>query len=183
MSAISHCHVLFVTSHDSIGVGEDGPTHQSIEQLEALRAMPNLLVMRPCDGKETVGCYKVAVKRNTGPSLLALSRQGGLANLPGTSEDGVTKGGYTVAESEGDGEPDVIIMSTGSEVQIAVEGAKKLREEHNVNPRVVSMVCTDLFDQQPQEYKDKILPPSVTSRVAVEAATPRGWAHYVGLNG
>lgn len=179
MSALSEVGIIFVMTHDSIGLGEDGPTHQPVEHLASFRAMPNILTMRPCDGNETAGCYKIAVENRTRPSMLALSRQG-MNNLPTTSIENVAKGGYTVLEC--DGTPDVIIIGTGSEVHIALDGAKKLAAE-GIKARVVSMVCTELFDEQTQAYKDSVLPPSVRARVVVEAASSFGWQKYAGDKG
>eukprot|EP00192_Tetraselmis_astigmatica_P006811 CAMPEP_0117661716 /NCGR_PEP_ID=MMETSP0804-20121206/7682_1 /TAXON_ID=1074897 /ORGANISM="Tetraselmis astigmatica, Strain CCMP880" /LENGTH=724 /DNA_ID=CAMNT_0005468595 /DNA_START=953 /DNA_END=3127 /DNA_ORIENTATION=+ len=179
MAALSEVGILYVMTHDSIGLGEDGPTHQPVEHLASFRAMPNILTMRPCDGNETAGCYKIGVENRTRPTLMALSRQG-MPNLSTTSIENVTKGGYAVMDCEGT--PDVIIMATGSEVHIAMDGAKMLVEE-GIKARVVSMVCTELFDEQTQEYKDSVLPPSVKARVVVEAATSFGWQKYAGDKG
>ena len=176
MSALSEVGVLYVMTHDSIGLGEDGPTHQPVEHLASFRAMPNLLTMRPCDGNETAGCYKVAMESRTRPTLMALSRQG-MNNLPTSSIANVEKGGYAVKEC--DGTPDVIIMATGSEVHIALDGAAILEGE-GIKARVVSMVCTELFDDQTQAYKDSVLDPAVKARVVVEAASSFGWAKYAG---
>lgn len=179
MSALSEVGILYVMTHDSIGLGEDGPTHQPVEHLASFRCMPNILTMRPCDGNETAGCYKVAVENRKRPTMMALSRQG-MNNLATTSIENVEKGGYAVMECEGT--PDVIIIGTGSEVHIALDGAKKLAAE-GIKVRVVSMVCTELFDEQTQAYKDSVLNPSVTARVVVEAASSFGWAKYAGDKG
>uniref|UniRef100_A0A061SE44 transketolase n=1 Tax=Tetraselmis sp. GSL018 TaxID=582737 RepID=A0A061SE44_9CHLO len=179
MAALSEAGVLFVMTHDSIGLGEDGPTHQPVEHLASFRAMPNILTMRPCDGNETAGCYKVGVDNRTRPTLMALSRQG-MPNLSTTSIDNVAKGGYAVMDCEGT--PDVILIGTGSEVHVAMSAAETLQSEGK-KVRVVSMVCTELFDEQTQAYKDSVLPPSVTARVVVEAGTSFGWSKYVGEKG
>ncbi|DBA71176.1 TPA: hypothetical protein ACH3X2_011575 [Trebouxia sp. C0005] len=187
MSALSRAGTIFVMTHDSIGLGEDGPTHQPIEHLASFRAMPNILMMRPGDGNETAGCYKVAVENNRGinqkgygrPTILALSRQG-VPNLPGTSKEGVEKGGYIV--HGGDGKPDAIIMATGTELGLAVDAAKEL-EKDGKKVRVVSLVSWELFEEQGKEYKDSILPPDVKARVSVEAASTFGWVKYVGFEG
>lgn len=157
MAALSQAGQLFVMTHDSIGLGEDGPTHQPVEQLASFRAMPNILMLRPGDGNETAGAYKVAVENAaavnaTGikrPSVLALSRQG-MPNMDSTSAEGVAKGAYVVAG--GEGTPDVILMATGSELMFAVEAGKKLEGE-GIKARVVSFPCWELFEEQEQSYK------------------------------
>lgn len=179
MSALSEAGVIYVMTHDSIGLGEDGPTHQPVEHLASYRAMPDMLILRPAGGNETAGAYKVAVSNRKRPSTIALSRQN-MPNLPGTSVDGVAKGGYIVHDCQGT--PDVILMGTGSELELAYNAAKELEKEGK-KARVVSMVCWELFEEQPQSYKDSVLPPSITARVSVEAATSFGWAKYLGLKG
>jgi transketolase len=174
-------------THDSIGLGEDGPTHQPIEHLVSFRAMPNMLTMRPGDGNETAGCYKAAVlnaaaQNSVGfkrPSMLALSRQG-MPNYDTTSVVGTMKGGYVI--HGGEGTPDVILIGTGSELMLAMEAAAKL-EAAGKKARVVSMPCTELFDEQTQEYKDSVLLPGVAARVSVEAGSTLGWHKYVGTGG
>ena len=187
MSALSQAGVIYVMTHDSIGLGEDGPTHQPIEHLASFRAMPNMLTMRPGDGNETAGCYKAAVLNAVGdnaagkvrPSTLALSRQG-MPNLPGSSAEKAAKGGYIV--HGGDGTPDVILIGTGSELCMAVDAAKDL-EAAGLKARVVSMPCTELFDEQDKTYRDSVLPPSVKARVSVEAGSTYGWQKYTGDGG
>lgn len=188
MAALSHAGVLFVMTHDSIGLGEDGPTHQPIEHLASFRAMPNILMLRPGDGIETSGAYKVAIENTKGqgvpggkarPSVLALSRQG-MPNQPGTSIEGVAKGAYTI--SGGEGKPDVILIGTGTELQIAVDAGKEL-EGQGKKVRVVSMPSWELFEEQSQEYKDSVFPPDVTARVSIEAGSTFGWLRYVGAGG
>ena len=187
MSALSEAGVIYVMTHDSIGLGEDGPTHQPIEHLVSFRAMPNMLTMRPGDGNETAGCYKAAVlnaaaQNSVGfkrPSMLALSRQG-MPNYDTTSVEGTMKGGYVV--HGGEGTPDVILIGTGSELMLAMEAAVKL-EAAGKKARVVSMPCTELFDEQPQSYKDSVLLPGVAARVSVEAGSTLGWHKYVGTGG
>jgi transketolase len=171
--------VIYVMTHDSIGLGEDGPTHQPVEHLASFRAMPNMLMIRPCAGNETAGAYKVAVANRKRPTTIALSRQG-MDNLPGLSAEGVEKGAYIIKDTEGT--PDVIIMGTGSELQLAWDAAEALAKEGK-KARVVSFPCWELFEEQSAEYKEKVLPPSVTARVAVEAGSSFGWARYLGLNG
>jgi transketolase len=181
LSALSQAGVIYVMTHDSIALGEDGPTHQPVETIASLRAIPNLLVIRPADGNETSGAYKVAVEaaNQNRPTLLALSRQN-LPQLAGSSIDSVAKGAYVLSDSEGT--PDLIIISTGGEVPLCVEAAEKLRAEGK-KVRVVSMPCWELFDAQDAAYRESVLPKAVTKRLAVEAASSFGWCRYVGDNG
>lgn len=181
ISALSEAGVIYVMTHDSIGLGEDGPTHQPIEHLASFRAMPNCLMFRPADGNETAGAYKVAVLKRKTPSILALSRQK-LPQLPGTSIDGVAKGGYTISCNSSNNKPDVILLGTGSELEIADKAGEELRKAGKA-VRVVSMVCWELFDEQSDEYKESVLPSSVTARVSIEAATTFGWGKLVGSKG
>jgi len=175
--------VVYVFTHDSIGLGEDGPTHQPIEQLASLRVMPNLVVLRPADATETAAAWKVALERKDGPTALALSRQ----KLPtidrsqAPSADMVAKGAYVVSEAK-DGKAALILIASGSEVGLAMEAQKKL-EAKGTATRVVSMPSWELFDEQPQEYKDEVLPPDVTARLSIEAGSPVGWEKYVGDKG
>eukprot|EP00270_Netrium_digitus_P008902 TRINITY_DN2693_c0_g1_i2.p1 TRINITY_DN2693_c0_g1~~TRINITY_DN2693_c0_g1_i2.p1 ORF type:complete len:787 (-),score=242.30 TRINITY_DN2693_c0_g1_i2:156-2381(-) len=180
ISALSETRHIYVMTHDSIGLGEDGPTHQPIEHLASFRAMPNILMFRPADGNETAGAYKVAVLNTKRPSVLALSRQK-LPQLVGTSLEGVAKGGYVLTDAP-NGKPDLIFLSTGSELELVEKAAKVLREEGK-GVRVVSMVSWELFEDQSEEYKQSVLPPDVTARVAVEAGSPMGWEKYVGPKG
>jgi transketolase len=181
LSALSLAGSIWVMTHDSIGQGEDGPTHQPIETLASLRAIPNLTVIRPADGNETSGAYKVAIEfsKQNRPSLLAFSRQN-LPNLAGSSVDGVAKGGYTVVDCQGT--PDLILIGTGSEVSLCVSAAEKLAGEGK-KVRVVSMPSTDLFDAQDAAYRESILPKAVTKRMVVEAAASFGWHKYIGIEG
>ena len=175
--------VFYVFTHDSIGVGEDGPTHQPIEHLAALRAIPNLLVVRPADANEVAEAYKIAMQQKNRPTALILTRQ----NLPTLDRAkfapaaGVQKGGYILADAA-DGKPDVIIIGTGSEVSLCVAAYEKLTAE-GVKVRVVSLPCWELFDEQPAEYRDAVLPPNVTCRVAVELGIKQGWEKYIGVSG
>ena len=178
MAALMKIRSIFVYTHDSIGLGEDGPTHQAVEQIPTLRMIPNMSVWRPCDTVETAVAWKLAVERNTGPSTLIFSRQG----LPFQQRDAATianiaKGGYVLKDC--DGTPDAIIIATGSEVGLAVDAAaasdKKIR--------VVSMPSVDIFEAQDAAYKESVLPAAVTARVAVEAAIMDGWWKYVGTQG
>jgi len=179
VSALSEAGIIFVMTHDSIGLGEDGPTHQPIEHLASFRAMPNMLVMRPGDANESSGAYKVAVLNRKRPTLLALSRQA-LPNLEGTSIEGVSKGAYTI--HGGAETPDVIIMATGSELSMAVDAAKEI-DKHGKKARVVSFPCWELFEEQSAEYKASVLPPAVKARVSIEAGSTFGWHKYVGDHG
>ncbi|AFY43319.1 transketolase [Nostoc sp. PCC 7107] len=181
LSALSQAGSIWVMTHDSIGQGEDGPTHQPIETLASLRAIPNLTVIRPADGNETSGAYKVAIERSkqNDPTLLVFSRQN-LPNLAGTSIEGVTKGGYTVVDSEGT--PELIIIGTGSELSLAVTAAEKLIAEGK-KVRVVSLAAWDLFEAQDAAYKESVLPKAVNKRLVVEAASSFGWHKYIGTEG
>lgn len=179
LSALSQAGVIYVMTHDSIGLGEDGPTHQPVETIASLRAIPNLLVIRPADGTETSGAYKVAVEHRQTPTLMAFSRQN-LPNLPGASIEGVAKGAYVVDDC--DGTPDLILIGTGSEVSLCVDAAKELRAA-GTKVRVVSMPCWELFDAQDADYQESVLPKAVTKRLAVEAGITMGWCRYVGAEG
>ncbi|XP_022879243.1 transketolase, chloroplastic-like [Olea europaea var. sylvestris] len=182
LSALSNAGVLYVMTHDSIGLGEDGPTHQPVEQLAGLRAVPHLIVFRPADGNETAGAYKVAVAHRNGPSLVALSRQKVAAHVEGTSEDAVERGGYVISDNSGEDLPDIILIGTGSELCLCEASAGVMRKEGR-RVRVVSLVCWRLFDRQPNEYKEEVLPSRVMKRVSVEAGSPIGWREYVGPEG
>ncbi len=174
---------IFVFTHDSVGLGEDGPTHQPIEMLPALRAVPNLHVIRPADANETAGAWRAALERTTGPSLIVLTRQ----KLPIFAEtvkpfaEGVGRGAYVLRDAP-NGTPDVILIGTGSEVQLAMQAAEQLQGQ-GVQARVVSMPCWETFSAQPQEYRDAVLPPAITARVSVEAASTFGWSRWVGDKG
>ncbi|ACK72438.1 transketolase [Gloeothece citriformis PCC 7424] len=174
LSALSKARVIWVMTHDSIALGEDGPTHQPVEHIGSLRMIPDLLVMRPADGNETSGAYKVAIENRERPTLLALSRQN-LPNLEGSTIDNVSKGAYILSDSEGT--PDLILIGTGGEVPLCVEAAKVLRGEGK-KVRVVSMPCWELFEEQDAAYKESVLPKAVRKRVAVEAGTTFGWCRY-----
>jgi len=183
LSALMEIPVLHIFTHDSIGVGEDGPTHQPVEQLISLRAIPGLLVFRPADANEVVEVWRVVTALRHEPAALVLSRQA-LPTLDRTSyaaASGVARGGYVLAEA-GSGTPDVILLATGSEVHLALAAREEL-EAGGVGARVVSMPCWELFDRQPEQYRDEVLPPSVRARVAVEQASTLGWDRYVGDGG
>ncbi|MCA2618335.1 MULTISPECIES: transketolase [unclassified Microcystis] len=175
LSALSETRVIWVMTHDSIALGEDGPTHQPVEHVASLRAIPNLLVMRPGDGTETSGAYKVAVSETKRPTLLALSRQN-LPNLAGTSLEGVAKGAYIITDCEGT--PDVILIGTGGELYLCDKAAAVLKEAA-IKARVVSMPCWELFEEQSAEYKESVLPKAVKKRLAVEAGSTMGWHRYI----
>ncbi|WP_019005823.1 transketolase [Cohnella laeviribosi] len=183
LAALMKQPVVYVLTHDSIAVGEDGPTHEPIEQLASIRAMPGLTVIRPADGNETSAAWAYAVQNNANPVALVLTRQN-VPILAGTAEkarEGVAKGGYVLSEAA-NGNPQGILIATGSEVQLAVAAQKALAEQ-GVHVRVVSLPSWDLFDKQPQEYKDSVLPKSVKARLAIEMASPFGWERYVGDGG
>ena len=183
LSALMDIPSLWVMTHDSIGLGEDGPTHQPIEQLAALRAVPHLLVFRPADANEVTECWRVALKAQHRPSLLVLSRQA----LPtfdrskGGAATGVERGAYVLAEAEG-GKPDVLLLGTGSEVAMAMTAREQLAKS-GIHARVVSMPCWELFEEQDAAYRESVLPAAVTARVSVEAAAALGWDRYVGPKG
>jgi transketolase len=179
LSALSQAGVIYVMTHDSIGLGEDGPTHQPVETIASLRAIPNLIVIRPCDGTETSGAYKLAVEHRKTPTLIAFSRQN-LPNLPGSSVEGVAKGAYVVDDC--DGTPDLILIGTGSEVSLCVQAAEELRAA-GTQVRVVSMPSWELFEAQEDSYQESVLPKAVTKRLAVEAGIAMGWCRYVGAAG
>jgi transketolase len=183
LSALMEIPSIFVFTHDSIGVGEDGPTHQPIEQLASLRAMPNLVVLRPGDANEVVEAWKVIAKLQHQPAVLVLTRQA-LPTFDRTkygAASGTARGAYVLADAPG-GKPDVILMGTGSEVALCVEAYEKLKTE-GIAARVVSMPSWDIFEKQDAAYKESVLPASVTARVSVEMAATFGWERYVGLKG
>jgi transketolase len=183
LSAIMEIPVIHIFTHDSIGVGEDGPTHQPIEQLISLRAVPHLVVLRPGDANEVVEAWKVIMKFHHQPAALILSRQA-MPTLDRTryaSAAGLEKGAYILADAPG-GKPDLLLLATGTEVGLAVEVYERLKTE-GVKARVVSMPSWELFEQQPQNYREEVIPPAVTARVSVELASTLGWARYVGLRG
>ena len=179
LASVMHLPSIFVFTHDSIGLGEDGPTHQPIEQLAHLRAVPNMYVLRPAGFNETALAWQFAINQTKTPSVFALSRQGlPIWNPEDIPADAVERGAYVLEDAEG-GEPDLILMGTGSELHIAHEAAQILKGEgHKV--RLVSMPCVDRFAEQDQAYRDSVLPPSVRARVSVEAASPLGWHQWVG---
>jgi transketolase len=180
LAALMGLHVVYVFTHDSIGLGEDGPTHQPVEQLAGLRAIPNMTVIRPADANEATEAWRVAIKTPDRPVALVFTRQ----NVPVldrakvASAKGLQQGAYVLADAP-EGKPDVILIASGSEVSLALEAQQKLREQE-VQARVVSMPSWELFDAQPKEYRDSVLLPSVRARLAIEAGAPQGWHRFVG---
>lgn len=181
MAAMSRHPVIFVFTHDSIGLGEDGPTHQPVEHLSSLRAIPKLLVMRPADANETAEAWKFALEYREGPVAMALTRQSVpiLDKKKYNTAEGVAKGAYVLI---GEPEPDVVLLASGSEVQVAIDAHDKLAES-NIKAQVVSMPCWELFEQQPEKYKQAVLPPEVKARVGIEAGVESGWGKYLGDKG
>jgi transketolase len=183
LAALMQTPSIFIFTHDSIGLGEDGPTHQPIEQLAGLRAMPNMIVMRPGDANEVVEAYKVAIQQRHTPTTMVLTRQA-MPTYDRTKfapASGVAKGAYVLIDAEG-GKPDVILIGTGSEVHLCVEAYEKLKAE-GIKARVVSMPSWELFDKQDAAYKESVLPASVAARVSVEMAATLGWERWVGPKG
>jgi len=183
LAALMKLPVTYVWTHDSIGLGEDGPTHQPIEHLASLRAIPNLVVFRPADANEVTEGWRAAIERRDGPTILIFSRQ----PLPIFDRgrfgpaSGASKGAYVLADASA-GPPALILIATGSEVGIAVD-ARELLEAQGHPTRVVSMPSWELFEAQPQSYRDEVLPPAITARVSIEAASPLGWERWVGSQG
>ncbi|MEO5607176.1 MAG: transketolase C-terminal domain-containing protein, partial [Polaromonas sp.] len=180
LAALMGLHGVFVFTHDSIAVGEDGPTHQPVEQLAGLRAMPNLSLIRPGDANETAVAWRVALEASDQPVVLVLTRQ----ELPTLDRekfacaDGLRQGAYVLSDAP-DGKPDLILIASGSEVGLVVAAGRQLAAEH-IATRIVSMPSWDLFNAQPLDYRNAVLPPSVTARLAVEAGASQGWHRYVG---
>ena len=174
---------IYILTHDSIGLGEDGPTHEPVEHLASFRAMPNMTVLRPADATETAVAWEIALTRRKGPVSLVLTRQ----KLPVidrtrfASADNAKKGGYILADAA-DQKPDLILMATGSEVSVILSAYEKLNAE-GIKTRVVSLISWEIFDEQPEEYREQVLPSSVWARISVEAASTFGWSHYVGDRG
>ena len=183
LSALMELPVIYVFTHDSIGVGEDGPTHQPVEQLAALRAIPGLVTLRPADANEVAEAWRCIVRSHHEPVAIILSRQA-LPTLDRSKygpATGLHQGAYVLADAEG-GDPEALLLATGSEVALCVSASETLRSQ-GIRVRVVSMPSWELFERQPQAYRDQVLPPTVTARVAVEQASTLGWARYVGLDG
>jgi len=182
LAALMGLPVVYIMTHDSIGVGEDGPTHQPVEQLAALRSIPGFWTYRPADTRETAAAWVMALSRNDGPTALVLSRQN-LPLLEGAGE-GAYKGAYTLADSKNPatGQPDILLMASGSEVELIVAAAKELQTQ-NIHARVISVPCMEVFNSQPDDYKESVMPKAVRARLAVEAASSFGWHKYTGLDG
>jgi transketolase len=183
LSSLMELPVIYVFTHDSIGVGEDGPTHQPIEQVASLRAIPGLIVLRPADANETAEAWKVIMKLHHEPAVLILTRQAVPTIDRGkyAAASGLAHGAYVLTDAP-DGKPDVLLLTSGSEVVLCLEAYERLKAE-GIKARVVSMPSWELFDDQPQEYRDRVLPPEVTARVSVEQASTFGWAKYAGASG
>jgi transketolase len=183
LAAIMEIPTVYVLTHDSIGLGEDGPTHQPVEQLASLRAMPNMIVMRPGDANEVAEAWKTIIQMKHNPVALVLSRQAlpTIDRSKYAAASGVAKGGYVLADAQG-GKPEVILIGTGSELSLCVAAYEKLTGE-GVRARVVSMPSTEIFDAQDAAYKNSVLPREVRARVSVEAASVFGWERYVGSDG
>jgi transketolase len=181
LAALMKLHVIYVFTHDSIALGEDGPTHQPVEQLVSLRAIPDLLVVRPADANEAAAAWRVAVEQKDRPVALVFTRQ----KLPILSLDkhsdiplGVRSGGYVISHAERKGNPDISLVATGSEVHLALEAQEQLKQK-DIQARVVSLPCWKLFEEQPEEYQNKVIPPEVPI-LAIEAGSSLGWKSYVG---
>ncbi|MBA0655979.1 hypothetical protein Goklo_008390 [Gossypium klotzschianum] len=181
MSALSQAGVIYVMTHNSIGSRENGPTHQPIEHLASFRAMPNVFMLLPANGNETAGAYKVAILNRNTPSIIALSQQE-LPQLPRTSIKGVEKGGYIISDNSSGNNLDIVLIGTGSELEIAVKAANELRKGRKA-VRVVSLISWELFDNQSNAYKESVLPSSASARLSIEAGSTFGWEKIVGLKG
>jgi len=182
LAAVMEQPVIYVWTHDSVWIGEDGPTHQPVEHLAAVRAIPNMVVIRPADANETAAAWRVALERRDGPTALVLTRQSipVLVETRRNYADTVARGAYVLADSSGI--PSLILIATGSEVSVAL-GARDLLAEKGIAVRVVSMPSWELFDAQPVEYRESVLPSRITARLAVEAGISMGWHKYVGPQG
>jgi len=192
LACLSEVQAIYVFTHDSVGLGEDGPTHQPIEHLAALRAIPHLFVIRPADVHEVREAWRLAILRRKAPTALALTRQKVplIDRKKFAAAEGLRKGGYVLAEADGVStesgsdrvDPQLILIATGSEVGLALEAREQLQKD-GVPTRVVSMPCVELFEDQSQAYRDEVLPPSITARLAIEAGVRQGWDRYVGPKG
>jgi len=193
LACLSEVQVIYVFTHDSVGLGEDGPTHQPVEHLAALRAIPHLFVIRPGDIHEVREAWRLAILRREAPTALALTRQkvALIDRNKFASAEGLRKGGYMLAEADGGNPtvregasngPTLILIATGSELSLALDAREQLQAD-GIPTRVVSMPCIELFEEQSVEYKNDVLPPSVTARLAIEAGVRQGWDRYVGANG
>jgi transketolase len=187
LAALSEVQVIYVFTHDSVGLGEDGPTHQPIEHLAALRSIPHLFVIRPADPAEVSEAWRIAIMRRKAPTALALTRQKvpAIDRQKFAAAEGLRRGGYVLAEAELSGNvatPELILIATGSEVSLALAARETLQQE-GVPTRVVSLPCFELFEEQPTEYREQVLPRAVTSKLAIEAGVRLGWDRYVGFSG
>ena len=202
LAALSEVQVIYIFTHDSIGLGEDGPTHQPIEHLAALRAIPQLFVIRPADSHEVREAWRIAILRRSGPTALALTRQKVplIDRTVCASAEGLRRGAYILAEADGaearprgpqtgspagvgaSGRAQLLLIATGSEVSLALEAREKLQSE-GIPTRVVSMPCWELFEEQSEDYRNEVFPPAVTARLAIEAGVRQGWERYVGAKG
>jgi transketolase len=182
LACLSEVQVIYVFTHDSIGLGEDGPTHQPIEHLAALRAIPHLFVVRPADVHEVREAWRLAILRRAAPTALALTRQKVplIDRKKFASAEGSRRGAYVLADA--DGAAQLILIATGSEVSLALDAREQLQQS-GIAARVVSMPCVELFEEQSQDYRDEVLPPSVTARLSIEAGVGQGWDRYVGAKG
>ena len=183
LAALMGLHVVYVFTHDSLALGEDGPTHQSVEHVASLRAIPNLIVIRPGDANETAAAWRVAIETRDRPVALILTRQSvpTLDRTRFSSTEGLQQGGYILADSP-NGHPDLILIASGSEVSLIVEAQQKLLEQ-KIQVRLVSMPSWELFEAQPPEYRNTVLPAAISARLAVEAGVTQGWSRYVGQHG
>ena len=183
LSALSHVEDVWVWTHDSVALGEDGPTHQPVEHYATLRAIPNLWFIRPADANETSWAWKVALDREGGPVALSLSRQKitTLDRSEVAAASGLERGAYTLWESSD--APDLILIATGAEVGLALDAGRKIAEDNGTSVRVVSMPCWELFELQTAEYRDEVLPPDVKARLSIEPGVALGWKQWVGDNG
>jgi transketolase len=183
LAALMEQRVIFVFTHDSIALGQDGPTHQPIEQLASLRAIPNLIVIRPCDANETAVAWRIAIEMRDRPVALVLTRQDvpTLDRVQYATAEGLRRGAYVLADAP-NGKPDVLLIGTGSEVSLIVAAYHKLAERE-INARIVSMPSWELFDAQPRSYRESVLPSLVRARLAVEAGASQGWCKYAGDEG
>jgi len=184
LAALMEQRAIYVLTHDSIGLGEDGPTHQPVEHLASLRAMPNLRVIRPADANEVAEAWRLALEHSTGPTAIVLTRQGlpVLDRKRFGSLRGAQRGGYVVADPPEGRKPKVLLLASGSEVHVALEAHERMKAK-GISSRVVNMVCWELFDEQSRGYRDKVLPPELSKRIAVEAGSPLGWERYTGSEG
>jgi transketolase len=180
LAALMGIEPIFVFTHDSVGLGEDGPTHQPVEHLAALRAIPNVVLLRPADANETAAAWKIAMQHRGGPAVLVFSRQDTPTFEPDGVEEGVKRGAYILSDCQG--EPQALLMATGTEVALALKAQEELAAE-GIRTRVISMPSFELFEQQDQAYRERVLPSAITARVAIEAGSKQSWYQYLGTRG